>query len=88
MRVYFLALLVATVMPWSAVGDSCISVEGTILLNQCPSCMKVTTRKIEPSGEHAGNFIGEPRSVRVAAGARVALQDGERFAVTDISRCD
>ncbi len=88
MRVYVLTLLVATVIPWNAVGDSCISVDGTILLNKCPACMKVTTRKIEPSGEHAGNFIGEPRSVRVAAGERVALQGGERFAVTDLSRCD
>lgn len=81
-----LILLVAVVLPSSANADSCITMEGSALINGCQACMEVTAR--EPGVEQAaGMFTGESRTVRLEAGARETLQGGERWAITDLRPC-
>ena len=81
-------LLVAIILSASAVADSCVTLEGATVVNKCQACMEVTVRALRPPGEPAATmFAGEPRSVRVEAGARSTVEGGERSAVTDLKAC-
>jgi hypothetical protein len=75
--------------PSDALGDSCITLEGSAVINRCQACMKVTIRELRPRGEQGeGIYREEHRSVRVEAGERVTLQNRERSTITDISACN
>jgi hypothetical protein len=89
MRVLVLGLVVAAGMSSSATGDSCVTLEQSAVINRCQACMKVTIQEIRPPGEQAAEiYRGEPRLVRVESGGRVRLQEGQRFAIIDLSLCD
>jgi hypothetical protein len=83
-----LVLVVTALLTSSAVADSCVTLEGPTLLNQCPTCMEVTVRELRPRAEQAvGMFSSEPRSIRLEAGARSTLPSGDRAAITDLKKC-
>jgi hypothetical protein len=84
-----LVLVVTALLTSSAAADSCVTLEGPTLLNQCPTCMEVTVRELRPRAEQAvGMFSSsDPRSIRLEAGARSTLPSGERAAITDLKKC-
>jgi hypothetical protein len=83
-----LVLIVAVVLPLSAIADTCITMEGPAVINSCQSCVELTIRALRPRAEQAaGLFTGQSRSVRLEAGARETLRGSERWAVTDFRPC-
>ena len=81
-------LIVTALLPSYAIADShCITLEGSTLANGCANCADVTVRPIRPPTEQAaGLFGGDPRVVRLEAGARETLP-GERWAIVDLAAC-
>jgi hypothetical protein len=83
-----IVLMVAVVLPLSAIADTCITMEGPTVINRCQSCVELTVRALRPRAEQAaGLFTDQYRSVRLDAGARETLQESERWAVTDFGPC-
>ena len=83
-----LILLVAVVLPSRGIADTCITMEGSSLINECQACVELTARALRPPAERAaGLFTGEVRALRLEAGARETLQGGERWAITDFHAC-
>jgi hypothetical protein len=81
-------LVAAAVLSSSAVADSCVRLQGSMVVNKCQTCMEVTVRGLRPRAEQAvAMFASEPRSVRVEAGGQVAVPDGDRLAITDLRAC-
>jgi len=82
-----LVLVVAALLSSSAVADSCVTLEGPALVNKCQTCMEVSVRELRPPGERAaGIFAGQPRLIRLEAGAHSTLQ-ADRSAITDLKPC-
>jgi hypothetical protein len=83
-----LVLMVAVVLPLSAIADTCITMEGPTVINGCQSCVELTVRALRPRAEQAaGLFTDQSRSVRLDAGARETLQGSERWAIIDFRPC-
>ena len=81
-------LVVAAVLSSSAIADSCVTMDGSTVINRCQACMELTFRALSPPSEQAaGIFTGEPRSVRIEAGGRAILQGSDRWAITDLKTC-
>jgi hypothetical protein len=86
MRVFI--LMVAVVLPSSAIADSCITMEGFTVINECQTCMEITAHELRPRAEQAaGMFTGVIRTVRLEAGAREKLPGGEGWAISDLKAC-
>jgi hypothetical protein len=82
-------LIAALALPSSAIADSrCISLEAATLINRCETCTEVTVHALRPRGERAeGVFTGQTRTIRLIAGAREKLQDGEGWIISDLKAC-
>ncbi len=75
-------------LPADARADSCVGVEGAVIINRCRMCMEVTVRNLQPPGQSSsGAFAGEPITIRVEAGGRATVPGGGRIAVTDLKKC-
>jgi hypothetical protein len=83
-----LILMTAVVLPSSAIADTCLTMEGPTLINECQACVELTARALRPPAEQAaGLFTGESRTVRLEARARETLQGSERWAIIDFKPC-
>jgi hypothetical protein len=83
-----LVLMVAVVLPLSAIADTCITMEGPTVINRCQSCVELTVRALRPRAEQAAGLLTDQyHSIRLDAGARETLQGSERWAITDFGPC-
>jgi hypothetical protein len=83
-----LILMVAVVLPSSAIADSCITMDGFTLINACQTCMEMTAHELRPRAEQvAGLFTGVSRNIRLEAGAREKLPGGEGWVIRDQKAC-
>ncbi len=83
-----LILMVAVVLPSSAIADTCLTMEGSTIINGCGACMEITAHELRPRVEQAaGLFTGVIRTARLEAGAREKLPGGESWAITDLKAC-
>jgi hypothetical protein len=81
-------LIIALVLPASAMADSCVHLEGATLINKCSKCMEVTIRALRPPPEqHISVFAGENRSLRLEPGAQTTVPGHERSAIVDLKEC-
>ena len=80
---------IVILLPSFALADSrCIVLEGSTLINNCQNCAEVTVRELRPPAEQAkGLFTGLTRTVRLEAGGREALPDGERWIIGQLNAC-
>jgi hypothetical protein len=82
-----LVFMVAAFLSSSAVADSCVTLDGRVLINKCQICIEATVRELRPPGDRAaGVFAGEPRSIRLEAGAHSTMQ-ADQSAITDLKAC-
>jgi hypothetical protein len=83
-----LVLVMATMVPASAIADTCINMEGPTLINGCQSCVELTVRALRPRQEQAAGLLtGESRTIRLDPGGRERLQGSDRWAVTGFRLC-
>ena len=85
----FLLPLIMALIPAGGFADSCVTLRGTTLVNQCRTCMDVTTRALNPPEQHdsAGVFAAEPQATRLKPGGSAVLAGATRVAIVDLKAC-
>jgi hypothetical protein len=83
-----LVLMVAMMVPASAIADTCITMDGPTVINRCRSCVELTVRALRPETERSeGPMADQDRLVQLDAGARETLEGGDRWAIIHFRSC-